>query len=65
MDVEAEKVLKHELECMQAAYARLVEKAKQAGRTSDALRLDAEWKKAEQEIITAFWRRGETNARPV
>jgi hypothetical protein len=58
VDVETEKVLKHELECMQAAYARLVEKARQAGRTSDAIRLDAEWKKAEQEIITAFWRRG-------
>ena len=65
MDVETEKVLRHELECMQAAYARLIEKARQAGRVSDVARLDAEWKKAEQEIITAFWRRGETHARPV
>ena len=54
MDVEKQKAMEHGLECMQAAYGALIERYRRMGRSSDARRLQAELKRAEHIVITAF-----------
>jgi len=41
----------HELECMQAAYGRLIERARQAGEMFNVKRLKNELRVAEREIL--------------
>jgi hypothetical protein len=55
MDVGKQKDLAHALECMQAAYGSLIERYRRMGRSSDVRRLEAEMKRAEHMVITAFW----------
>ena len=51
MDVEKQKAMAHELECMQAAYGRLIERARQAGEMFNVKRLKNELRVAEREIL--------------
>jgi hypothetical protein len=55
VDVDKKKDLGHALECMQAAYGGLIERYRRMGRSSDVRRLEAEMKRAERMVITAFW----------
>jgi len=54
VDVEKQKTMAHELECMQAAYGRLIERARQAGKMFNVKRLENELRVAEREILAAF-----------
>ena len=65
MDVGKQKDLAHALECMQAAYGSLIERYRRMGRSSDVRRLEAEMKRAERMVITAFWSMEGGDAGPV
>jgi hypothetical protein len=54
VDVDAQKAMAHELECMRAAYGALIERARQAGKMFNVRRLEAELRSAEREILAAF-----------
>ena len=65
MDVDKLKDLAHALECMQAAYGSLIERYRRMGRSSDVRRLEAEMKRAERMVRTAFWNMEEGDARSI
>jgi hypothetical protein len=54
VDVEKQKAMEHELECMRAAYGCLIERSRQVGKIFHAKRLKNELRVAELEIMRAF-----------